>query len=261
MRKQRITYFDIAKGIGIISIILGHLNVNTFNRIVFTYHVPLFFIISGYFISDKDDLSLFIRKRARGLLLPYLYTGLLCIIASLFYDYAYHQLSIKSVLDTIRAVIYGSGSGYNKTLLGIKPIGAIWFLLALFWSSIMVKVIKNSRFELPVVIAVFIVSVLSKEIVWLPFSLQSAGTALLFVYIGNVLKRKKIDFQKPNIWIIVSGMVFLMVEAYFKMTISFASNQFAYWYITILGAVLISYIMAELSIRAPPVTESEILYA
>ena len=47
--QSRIEYFDIAKGMGILSIILGHMGVEGVDRIVFTFHVPLFFLISGYF--------------------------------------------------------------------------------------------------------------------------------------------------------------------------------------------------------------------
>lgn len=41
--KNRLDTFDIAKGIGIISIVIGHLGIAKINRIVFTYHVPLFY--------------------------------------------------------------------------------------------------------------------------------------------------------------------------------------------------------------------------
>ena len=40
---------DIAKGIAMISIILGHLSVWRINCVVFTYHIPIFYLITGYF--------------------------------------------------------------------------------------------------------------------------------------------------------------------------------------------------------------------
>ena len=39
--KQRKSFIDIAKGIAIISIILGHLGVYQINRVVYTFHVPI----------------------------------------------------------------------------------------------------------------------------------------------------------------------------------------------------------------------------
>ncbi len=38
-------YLDLAKGIEIISIIIGHLGIYTINRIVYTYHTPVFLYI------------------------------------------------------------------------------------------------------------------------------------------------------------------------------------------------------------------------
>lgn len=40
--KNRVQYFDIARGIAMICIILGHLNNSLINRVVFTFHVPIF---------------------------------------------------------------------------------------------------------------------------------------------------------------------------------------------------------------------------
>ena len=50
---KRLTYIDIARGIAIICIVLGHLGNATINKIVFTFHVPIFFFITGYFTTDK----------------------------------------------------------------------------------------------------------------------------------------------------------------------------------------------------------------
>lgn len=51
IKKSRVQFLDIARGIAIICIILGHLNNSLINRVVFTFHVPIFFFITGYFMS------------------------------------------------------------------------------------------------------------------------------------------------------------------------------------------------------------------
>ena len=50
--KNRDCIFDIAKGIGIILVVLGHCAFS-FTNFVYMFHVSLFFIISGYFFSEK----------------------------------------------------------------------------------------------------------------------------------------------------------------------------------------------------------------
>ena len=61
---QRIRFFDIAKGVAILAVILGHsaIEANDFipsytAQIIlsfcFSFHMPLFFILSGYFIHPE----------------------------------------------------------------------------------------------------------------------------------------------------------------------------------------------------------------
>ena len=63
-----------------ICIILGHLGNASINRIVFTFHVPIFFFITGYFTNKKRDLNGFIKNKARTLLVTYIITSIVIII-------------------------------------------------------------------------------------------------------------------------------------------------------------------------------------
>ena len=65
-KSTRLQYIDIAKGIAMICIILGHLGNASINRIVFTFHVPIFFFITGYFTNKKRDLNGFIKNKAKS---------------------------------------------------------------------------------------------------------------------------------------------------------------------------------------------------
>lgn len=53
--KCRDTVVDVAKGIGILLVILGHLK-NPIMDFIYAFHMPLFFFISGMFV--KKGLSL-----------------------------------------------------------------------------------------------------------------------------------------------------------------------------------------------------------
>lgn len=39
---------DSLKGVGIIAVVAGHIYTEPFARLVFLWHMPLFFLISGY---------------------------------------------------------------------------------------------------------------------------------------------------------------------------------------------------------------------
>lgn len=85
--KERETYIDIAKGIGIILVVIGHLH--GINHIIhdffYLFHMPLFFIISGYLYNHNNIIPLktFIKHKIKRLIIPFLFFWLgPCLILS-----------------------------------------------------------------------------------------------------------------------------------------------------------------------------------
>ena len=71
---QRIEYLDIAKGLGIFCIVIGHNAVpQGIYDWIYSFHVPLFFIISDYFYRQRP-IAETLAKIWRQLLLPMLIT-------------------------------------------------------------------------------------------------------------------------------------------------------------------------------------------
>lgn len=94
---KRILYIDSLRGFGILLVVLGHILPNLFTDIepypntniwINSFHMPLFFVISGYFIYNQKDYTINytitqIYKKTIQLLLPYL-------TMSLFYYMIYN---------------------------------------------------------------------------------------------------------------------------------------------------------------------------
>lgn len=58
-KNKRIDYLDIAKGIGILSVIIGHtFDVQYLSNFLYSFHMPLFFVLSGYFFKEKDTKTI-----------------------------------------------------------------------------------------------------------------------------------------------------------------------------------------------------------
>ena len=81
MEKTRNITFDIAKGIGIILVVIGHYIPEGapswyvgFTHFIYQFHMPLFFIIAGFFFerssSDKGYWSL-VGAKFKRLMIPY----------------------------------------------------------------------------------------------------------------------------------------------------------------------------------------------
>ena len=75
---KRLDYLDMAKGIGIFFVVLGHMeDIATGTRVwISSFHMPLFFIVSGILMAVKGepekDFTDSVKKRFRGIIIPYL---------------------------------------------------------------------------------------------------------------------------------------------------------------------------------------------
>ena len=122
---NRLEYMDIFRGFGIVLMIMGHVYFGSrFDFFIHAFHMPMFFVISGFFFKSSYDvaLSVFIRKKARALLVPYILFGLFHYVVNIF---LYHNIS----LDPLKHLLF-----INTT--GLPIAGALWFLTALFITEV-----------------------------------------------------------------------------------------------------------------------------
>lgn len=144
---KRENWVDIAKGIGIILVVMGHACCPKLpHGIIYSFHMPLFFFLSGLFISRQceNDFLTYLRKNFRSLMLPYFYFNLISIIFHYSMSAIFHKELLEgSVTDNIVGIFIGMrfGSSYHHVL---------WFLPCLFFAKMFVfpmyKILEN-RFE------------------------------------------------------------------------------------------------------------------
>ena len=75
---KRIGFIDIAKGIGILLVVLAHNDLEAYapflHKVIYSFHMPLFFFLSGMFFRPETPFWQLIRKRFDSLLKPYFFT-------------------------------------------------------------------------------------------------------------------------------------------------------------------------------------------
>lgn len=140
---KKILNVDIMKGIAIILVMIGHSGMFLFikdkallNVIIYSFHMPLFFIVAGFFMKDKVDL----KKTIKRLLIPFLIASIFWVFIASFlvqlptyfrsqelYPYSYDfSLQLKKFLKAI----------FFATRIDIVGTG-LWFLIALFVGRIL----------------------------------------------------------------------------------------------------------------------------
>lgn len=138
-----IKWINIAKGIGIIAIVVGHSNVSqmAYNYLYY-FHIPLFFFISGY-LNNKSITSIeygiprlvgykrefnYIKLKFNAYMLPYYSYGLIFTILLFFLHF------LKGTLNS--SIISVSTKGYLFGQVDFMANSNLWFLPALFFTVI-----------------------------------------------------------------------------------------------------------------------------
>ncbi len=229
MEKNRLQYIDIARGIAIICIILGHLGISQINRIVFTFHVPIFFFITGFFTNTALSIKEFIKHKIKTLIVPYIFTCLVIILLAtieyrIFVD---SKAAMGAFTEWTYAAIYGAGDSYSYPF-HIKAIGALWFLLATFWASIFLRIILAVKggpgTRITIVLILFIAGYWSRKLFWFPFSIQAGCCATLFLYFGYLLSISKKQIQQLSIEVKAVGTIFALLA-----WVDFIKNFQSFW--------------------------------
>lgn len=204
MRRDR--SIDIAKGIAIIAVVFGHCYLFPYTRFVYSWHMPLFFILAGYFFRKKNVRES-LRTDLWRLIVPYLVFGGICCAKFTI------TKGIHGDWETVRNCWLGffwtnSTKDHTSYLFNWVPgIGAIWFLPALFWCKNIYNWLSNKvvkELVLCVVGGVFAVvaTLLDVYVINLPFGILTGASAMMFYAIGHYVRTHII----PK-WFIVIAIV------------------------------------------------------
>lgn len=201
MSSSRNISVDIARGIAIIAVVLGHVGISAINRVVFTFHLPIFWLITGYFTKEGESLPLVIKKRFRTLLVPYYTSCLIIIITSCVLQILKGHPEL--IFDRLKfwgfATLYGAGDQYSEPFV-IIGIGAIWFLLASFWGNIFLNLVLKMKpvHRIFAVGTLFVLGYYTRVICWFPMSIQAGCCSVFFMYMGYLVKEIQPVYERAS---------------------------------------------------------------
>lgn len=196
---KRLSYIDITKGFAIFFIVLGHAIVHSLNshfafNIIYSFHVPLFFIMSGFtFESINKNFFHFLKNKIIRILIPYFIWSVLFLIPYYIFgkgvDEAFGNTGTFNFVDNIYSIIYGVG--VNSLLKQNTPL---WFLPALFTMEFIFYFLckfKLKRSHAIICISLLLLSIISyKNITYVfPFGFNTFLNLGIFFYVGYLMKK------------------------------------------------------------------------
>ena len=187
---RRLDWVDNARAIGIVFVVMGHHHQHGLYNYIYTFHMPLFFFLSGMMFKRKADdrFADFAIKRAKTLLFPYFIFS----IALYGLWWFLGRFVDPSVLDGYSLQKNFLGIFYAQGQMEYMRWGLeMWFLPCLYLTSILYYFMAEMSIHKQFAIVVFcaltgftLPQILSYR---LPWSFDVALVALGFFWLGHIL--------------------------------------------------------------------------
>ena len=190
---NRIDWIDVARGYGVILVILGHMDLgDAVTTVIYSFHMPLFFILSGMVLSTKDGFIAFAEKKVRTLVVPYFVLGIPLLISE------YVKAIYSGTFDDEVAI-----SWLIRFLLQ-KRLWTLWFLAALFIMELVfywVSRLKNDPAILTVSALISLAGYLycsriDQPLVW---NADLAAACMIYMAIGYLARKRDLLPKAENI--------------------------------------------------------------
>lgn len=202
---NRIAWLDICKGLGILLVVLGHSGFpKEVQWWIWSFHMPLFFILSGIVFKASKFSSLLgiIKNRSKTLLLPYLVFSIFVLSGYIIID----QEESKFLMHYVPK--YG------------WPAIALWFIPVLFLTEILyytiTSLVRSSIWKAIIILSLTLLGyLLSIYKITFPYKVEVVFTAVFFLYLGNTVYKKlinRIDDQKNILKIFLIAILAFIVN-------------------------------------------------
>ncbi|MGX7112131.1 acyltransferase family protein [Gemella cuniculi] len=187
---NRIRYIDMSKGFAIILVILGHMmyTPSKLKVLLYIFHIPLFFFLSGYTFSVKKYTSFFVffKKKLQTIIFPYFLMNI-----SIFF--------IKSVILQPESILKVDVIYFIKALFLADRLHIyyqLWFLNVLFISELICYFVvklcdvwyKWFSVFLTLLVLGYFGGLAYQRQYWLIWSIDLVPYATIFVLMGFIVK-------------------------------------------------------------------------
>ncbi|MFS2519338.1 acyltransferase family protein [Bacteroides xylanisolvens] len=211
----RYNWIDWSKSIAIFLVIWGHVPMAQSEAYTFinSFHMPLFFLISGYLYNPKETIKEELYKEFKTLMLPYL------IYQLIYYPYWFVREILVShqVFSIQNSIIHP----IIQSLLSDGINGPTWFIYCLFlikmYSFVMQR--KQSLYWLTAstscLMSILICYWLNNQSIYGTRVIHSFFALQIFFFAGQALKRTNIknivnSLRQSILWFLISTILFIM---------------------------------------------------
>jgi len=215
--RKRKNWLDAAKGLSMVLIMMSHsCGFPVASKFFLAGFVAIFFFLSGYTYTPRGSFGESINKKAKSLLIPYFFYGILAIFAIALFTYVkggdwigYGKNESLGLLYSRYSMCRGGGRFFLKG--GLEPM---WFLTCMFLSFIWVELYVRTRSKyrfLLVLCYLFLTYAFSFSSLLLPWSFDTTFIGAVLIILGYET-RLFLGKQKESVCVKkISGSIWLQL--------------------------------------------------
>ena len=225
---MREKYIDYTKGFAIILMLFGHTMTRT-NQIhmwIYSFHMPIFFIVCGILLSEKHYKSLKSAawKRVYTAGIPYYIWG---SILAIFY----------SILDIFSRSPISFGEKMLR-LISLQGIDSLWFLPVYILASIGIMILNEKATMgggrlITILFALsYIVAAPFLSLNWYMEVISKICIGICFIEIGFVIAKFNIIEKLPlwgDVFLLIMGYILARINGEVEMSAGNIGNPFLYF--------------------------------
>ena len=212
--KERIHYYDFARGFGIIFVVIGHIDTfyMPFRSLVISFHMALFLMVSGMlFVETGEENRPYLqnmKKKFTRIIVPYILFSLLAVAIE------FVRLALQGVFfwPHFKALLIAVVTGVGNS--------SLWFLPALFISEMLFLGLRKTQKDyvvIPVIgilagVAVWAKEQVFSENVWIEncqITLTRAAFCTLFLCVGYYVRKWVFARTLPGAVCLLAGVLCL----------------------------------------------------
>lgn len=259
---ERIEWIDIAKGLGMFTVIAGHTFYLGYSYPLYAFHMPLFFFLSGLVFIDKNEgFWVFLKNKAISLIKPWAIILIISFFVCLLIPQWRNALTIKSIMDDFY-------TANTNTLQN----SSLWYLVCFYFVLLLFYIINRFRIQHSalriILFFVFLWSLLYIKSVLiliplpfhrLPFKIDSALVALIFFWTAYCYKSKIISFlsKKSGIMFALTLVILTTILSVFNgwcniNSLDFGRIKYLFFPIAFLGIGMVCVVSGCITKMPPP---------
>lgn len=214
MVRDRVNYIDYTKALGMLTVMWGHIALGFSATFVYTFHMPLFFFLSGMVFEKEKypEFKLFVKRRVQTLLIPYVIYSFATWIVWAAYSYFLH-VPVESYWMPLLQTFIAQGSG--GFLVHNVPL---WFVTCLFVIEMVYYFLSRCNDAVNVTVSIFLAALgyflINKvaffDFTLLPWSIEVAMLAMFFYSLGNLFV-KHIGHEKFKYVVLGNNVISIIV--------------------------------------------------